>query len=199
MSARKLNQAAVIRLILPDYFQVHAKLVNLARAIKPGDVGNFEAQASKIYFTTIFGEDFTRRSNAEINGLLNYCYSIVRSYIAKCVVANGLMPAIGVFHHSELNAFNLVDDLIELYRAYVDLYVWHIIEKDFDALQLTSKTKYALIDILYHVILVNGQSTTVMTSVDLVIQSLNAALKNKNPQLLKLPALPSQIERSNLD
>ena len=35
----------------------------------------------------------------------------------------GLEPSLGMFHHSELNGFNLADDLIEVFRPLVDLYV----------------------------------------------------------------------------
>ena len=41
----------------------------------------------------------------------------------------GWLPQLGLFHHSEVNAFNLADDLIEPFRPLVDLLVWNLVEK----------------------------------------------------------------------
>ncbi len=62
-----------------------------------------------------------RRADDPINSRLNYGYAVVRGYIAWCLVAAGFHPTSGLHHDSQLNAFNLADDLIEPYRAMVDL------------------------------------------------------------------------------
>lgn len=66
---------------------------------------------------------FSRGNDHVINSALNYGYAIVRGLIARSIVCYGLEPSIGVFHHSELNNFNLADDMIEPFRPLVDLYV----------------------------------------------------------------------------
>ena len=45
----------------------------------------------------------------------------MRSAIARKLVATGFHPTFGIHHDSQLNPFNLADDLIEPYRAMVDL------------------------------------------------------------------------------
>lgn len=40
--------------------------------------------------------------------------------MSRSVVAAGLLPSYGLHHHNNLNAFCLVDDLIEPYRPLVD-------------------------------------------------------------------------------
>ncbi len=45
----------------------------------------------------------------------------IESAIARKLVATGFHPTFGIHHDSQLNAFNLADDLIEPYRAIIDL------------------------------------------------------------------------------
>lgn len=54
------------------------------------------------------------------------------------MVATGFHPTFGIHHDSQLNAFNLADDLIEPYRAIVDLIAHENIGSN---IQL-SKTEY---------------------------------------------------------
>ena len=64
-----------------------------------GDSGNNEAKASLIYFKELFGEKFNRRDDEnKINAFLNYGDSIIRSFVARAIVAHGLMPFLGIFH-----------------------------------------------------------------------------------------------------
>ncbi len=76
--------------------------------------------ASKHYFS-YYHEGFNRRTEDPINSRLKYGYAVVRSAIARKLVATGFHPTFGIHHDSQLNAFNLADDLIEPYRAIVDL------------------------------------------------------------------------------
>ncbi len=41
--------------------------------------------------------------------------------MAKSLAAHGFLLSKGIHHESSLNAFNLVDDMIESFRAFVDL------------------------------------------------------------------------------
>lgn len=69
---------------------------------------------------------------------LNYGYATVRNAIARKLVSTGFHPTFGIHHDSQLNAFNLADNLIEPYRAMVDLVVHENIGSN---LKLT-KTEY---------------------------------------------------------
>lgn len=75
-----------------------------------------EALAAKMYFAS-YHEGLNRRVEDPVNSRLNYGYAVVRSAIARNLVAVGFHPTFGIHHDSQLNAFNLVDDLIEPYRA----------------------------------------------------------------------------------
>ena len=79
-----------------------------------------EALAAKEYFS-YYHKGLNRRGDDPINSRLNYGYAVVRSSIARSLVASGFHPTFGIHHDSQLNAFNLADDLIEPYRAIVDV------------------------------------------------------------------------------
>ena len=116
--------------------------------VKSGDTDNREGIAARIYFQQLFGEDFVRcRDKEGVNALLNYGYSILRAATSRAIVASGLFPAIGIFHHNRSNAFPLADDLMEAYRPFVDEVVYELrMQGD---LELSKDTKGCLISILY--------------------------------------------------
>lgn len=97
-------------------------LLRLAEQVTPGDGNNREAQAARRYFARLF-TDFRRGDSDRKNAALNYGYAIVRALVARELAHFGFHPALGIFHHSELNAFNLADDLLEPFRPLVDGWV----------------------------------------------------------------------------
>jgi CRISPR-associated protein Cas1 len=102
------------------------RLQNLADKVKSGDSGNLEAQAAAYYWDAIYGNQFTRgRSLESPNAQLNYGYAILRSMVARALVASGLLPTIGIFHANKYNAFCLADDIMEPYRPFVD---WEVMQ-----------------------------------------------------------------------
>ena len=93
----------------------------LARRVRSGDPDNVEAQAARRYWPLLLGKDFRRdRGAGDINGLLNYGYTVMRSLCARAVVAAGIHPSIGVHHANRGNPFALADDLVEPFRPLVD-------------------------------------------------------------------------------
>ncbi|MFH2144364.1 MAG: type II CRISPR-associated endonuclease Cas1 [Bacteroidota bacterium] len=114
------NQAAVLKSLGKNYL----KLTELAKNVASGDSTNREAQASRIYWNQLFGNEFTRdRIGIPPNNALNYGYSILRAAVARALVGSGLLPTLGIHHHNKYNAFCLADDIMEPYRPYVDLLV----------------------------------------------------------------------------
>jgi CRISP-associated protein Cas1 len=93
--------------------------------VEVGDVRNREGISAKAYFPALFEKNFIRdRDNPDvINGCLNYGYAIIRAYIARVCVGHGLVCMLGIHHKSEYNQFNLVDDLMEVFRPFVDYVV----------------------------------------------------------------------------
>ena len=102
--------------------QPRAPLDYIARNVQSGDSSNAEAQAARLYWPMLMGPDFRRDPDRpDVNGLLNYGYTVLRAATARAVVAAGLHPTIGIFHSNRGNSFALADDLMEPFRPLVDL------------------------------------------------------------------------------
>lgn len=165
----------------------------LATQVRSGDPDNFEAQAAQLYFPALFGKGFTRDDACFANSALNYGYAIVRSAIARSLVSYGFLPAFGLHHCSELNAFNLADDIIEPYRILVDACVVELCS-EYDAddmLDMPAKAK--LVALLHQDVLRidNGDATgqsTMLALIDASCISLGQSIKDGNLSLV-LPAL----------
>ena len=184
------NQADVLRARgLND-----STLRSLDNDVKSGDTSNRESIAARIYFDQILG-DATRRKPIWHNAALNYGYAMVRSHIARHIAARGLVASQGLFHHNELNSFNLADDLIEPYRAAVDLYILekvaplHVGDRD---ASLTKHDRQLIIDILNYYVIMNGKKFTVRHSVERIVESFIECIETKEADKLLLPKIVLQ-------
>ena len=87
--------------------------------------------------------------NAIINSALNYGYAIVRAAIVRTLSSSGLNPALGLCHTNAFNPFNLADDIIEPFRAFVDSLVVEMLSsgefRESSELSLQNRTKLAQI------------------------------------------------------
>lgn len=138
------NQSRVLNL-----FNKENKLQHIYKTVLSGDSSNREAYAARLYFKSLFGNNFTRDKEMQgINSFLNYGYAILRSSLARYVVASGLNPSYGVGHYNKLNPFCLVDDLIEPFRPVVDCHVYKIFEKHPEISELTTEYKASLSGLL---------------------------------------------------
>ncbi|STP05991.1 type II CRISPR-associated endonuclease Cas1 [Haemophilus parainfluenzae] len=186
------NQAKVLSLC--QLREKSERLLRLANLVKSGDKDNLEAQSAVIYFSGLFGTHFRRKEDNAINIHLNYAYTVVRSAVARSLVLYGWLPQLGLFHHSELNAFNLADDFIEPFRPLVDLLVWNLLEKELLSQNLSPLSKQQLIKILHHQLFFNQEKVSVLTAIDKSVASLQIALTQKNAALLQLPEIDTLQE-----
>lgn len=138
------NQSRVL-----DLYKKENKLQYIYKTVLSGDSSNREAYAARLYFKSLFGNDFTRdKDMAGINSFLNYGYAILRSSLSRYVVAAGLNPSYGVGHYNKLNPFCLVDDLIEPFRPLVDSCVYRLWEQNGELVELTTEYKAGLASLL---------------------------------------------------
>jgi CRISPR-associated protein Cas1 len=179
------NQAAVMKKAGLD----NAPLLKLSKEVRSGDTTNRESQAARLYFSALL-DDATRRKPIWHNAALNYGYAIVRSIIARSIAARGLVASQGIFHRSELNSFNLADDLIETFRPAVDEYIMlnvalnHIGSQD----ERLSKTdRENIIDIANQYVIIDNKRFTIKHACDMVVESLVKAIKFGNADDLNLP------------
>ena len=185
-----INQAEALRHFHHD--EAAGQLDDLSHQVKSGDTDNRESIAARIYFARLL-DDSTRRKPMWYNSALNYCYAIVRSAVARSIAARGLIPSQGLFHHSELNSFNLADDLIEPFRAICDIYVLdnvytsHIGDEA-DA-NLSIDDRHAILDIINKYVIINGKRFEVRRAVEVVVDSLIDAINTDDAGKLILPKI----------
>lgn len=184
------NQADVLRQFNYD----DTLLRTLAKDVKSGDTTNRESQAARMYFSVLL-DDATRRKPMWHNSALNYGYAMVRSHIARHIAARGLIASEGIFHRSELNSFNLADDIIESYRAIVDEYVlshlapFHIGEQDSS---LTKEDRQKIVDILNYSVIIQSKKFTMKHAIERTVESFVQAIEADSTQPLILPQINRQ-------
>lgn len=84
------------------------------------DITNREGHAAKVYFNALFGKDFSREQDNDINAFLNYGYSLILSIFNREIVKNGQLTQLGLKHSNQFNPYNLASDLMEPFRILVD-------------------------------------------------------------------------------
>jgi len=167
------EQASLLRIL----GKAHLQLERLAARVKPGDPSNLEAQAAKHYWRNLFGKDFRRDPDLDgVNALLNYGYAVLRSAVARAVVAVGLHPSIGLFHSNPRNAFQLVDDLMEPFRPSVDAMVHVLSKAGKEEVDKTVKRELAMT--LYRDRRMNGCATPLVRCIELSVLSLCSAIED---------------------
>ncbi len=148
--------------------------------IQYGDSTNREGHAAKVYFNALFGKDFTRTSDCNINAALNYGYSIVLSAFTREITANGYITQIGLFHDNMFNQFNLASDLMEPFRPLVDQTVY-----DMELNTFEKSEKMELVNILNKGVNINNRSEYVNNAVKIYCRSIFDALNDKDVSMIK--------------
>jgi CRISPR-associated protein Cas1 len=172
------NQAAVLR--LAGQGETAGMLDVLAQRVRSGDPGNIEARAAQAYFRALFGKDFARHQVRWVNAALDYGYAIFRAVLARDLAAHGFATALGLFHCSELNAFNLADDLLEPYRPVVDARVLRL-QPSLSAAELTTRDKAELVRNLHADVAVENASQglgarTALSAMQATVSSLSSLI-----------------------
>ena len=179
------NQALCLKLTEKDGWE---ELMKMCKEVQSGDRTHVEAKAAAFYFRSMYGLGFSRGNDHIINSALNYGYAVIRGMIARSIVCYGLEPSIGVFHCSELNSYNLADDMIEPFRPLVDLYVsTHFDISEIDS-TLTPEIKRGLFGIINYDMSVKGDMRIISNCIDLLVSSFSSALQGNRIEL-DLPEL----------
>ena len=173
--------------------QPHAPLDHIARKVQSGDSTNAEAQAARAYWPLLMGPDFRRDTDKpDVNGLLNYGYTVLRAATARAIVAAGLHPTIGIFHSNRSNAFALADDLMEPFRPLVDLTARAILAES--GPEVTSAAKQAFARLIALDLPLVGETSPVSVALSRLATSLAQSFEARSLSL----ALPEPPDPSVL-
>lgn len=124
-----INQAMILRKINSDKYDLLLSYVN---EVTSGDKTNREGHSAKVYFNALFGNEFVRNNDDNINAALNYGYAVLLSTVNKEVISNGYLTQLGIHHKNEFNEFNLTCDLMEPFRVIIDNFVYFNKDRDLD-------------------------------------------------------------------
>lgn len=128
IKAKIRGQAANLKLHDTEGYKF---LSAMSLKVRSGDPSNLEGQAARYYWTRFLDDATFRRqpgTRTEINGMLDYGYTILRGAAIRAVLSAGLWPTLGIWHHQRDNCFALADDIMEPFRPAVDALVIKITE-----------------------------------------------------------------------
>ncbi|MCQ2341115.1 MAG: type II CRISPR-associated endonuclease Cas1 [Paludibacteraceae bacterium] len=153
---------------------VATNMLAWSKQVRSGDADNLEGRAAAYYWKNIFhNPDFIRAQDGlPPNNLLNYGYSIVRAMMARALMAAGLLPTLGIHHHSRYDAYCLADDIMEPYRPYVDSKVLEIWEQTADISELTPALKRELLALSTIDVLIDGHRSPMMIAMQTTANSV---------------------------
>ena len=81
-----MNQAEFLASI--DYKKQSEKILKLVDSLEVLDPTNREGHAARMYFNTLYGNDFSRKhTDNDINAALNYGYTLILSIFARETVS----------------------------------------------------------------------------------------------------------------
>lgn len=106
--------------------------------------------------------------------------------MARKIVATGFYPTFGIHHDNQLNAFNLADDLIEPYRAMVDLVAHNNIGSN---VLLSKQERQTLAQVLHNACMVEETKVNILSAIEIMVESLKRIILEDSDELLKLPVI----------
>ena len=162
----------------------------MANLVGSGDPDNTEARAARAYWPRLFADFIRDDGTDKRNALLNYGYAIVRSAVARALVAAGLLPAFGLNHASATNAFNLADDMVETFRPFVDRQVWILTSRGTVSKgETTVAERQALASILTETTTFGAETVSLLTATEQAAESLVRAMQIRSSAILQLPRM----------
>lgn len=176
--------------------QSRATLDRMAREIKSGDTSNIEAQAARHYWPRMMGPDFRRDTDRpDVNGLLNYGYTVLRATTSRAIIGAGLHPTIGLHHSNRGNAFALADDLMEPFRPLVDCTARNIADRI--GPDVTSDAKQAMAGLIALDLPLGEVTSPMSVALNKLATSLALSFERKSLDLA-LPAPPDPLTLAGL-
>lgn len=143
--------------------------------VKFRDETNREGHSAKVYFNALFGMDFARTVDNNINAALNYGYSIILSAFNREITANGYLTQIGIFHDNMFNPFNMGSDLMEPFRILIDRKVITMQLEKFE-----HDEKMQLVDVLNSEVIIEGHRSYVNNAIKIYCKSVFDALNQED-------------------
>ena len=185
------NQANTLKFWNKNEFK---ELELISQNVLSFDSNNDEAQSARLYWKSLFtNKTFRREQGSEdiINSMLNYSYAILRATMARSLSTSGFLPVFGIWHQNRYNAFNLVDDLIEPFRAFCDLYVKLLLNtKYLQSMILTVPIKRDLVKLLtFQCVYINNGISNISKAIEVFVKQYKRAVISNDISLIVYPTI----------
>lgn len=155
-------------------------LLSYIGQVEEYDATNREGHAAKVYFNALFGMNFTRSADNNINAALNYGYSLILSAFNREVAICGYLTQLGLFHSNMFNFYNLSCDLMEPFRVLVDRKVYGMNHDIFD-----KDEKHFLWNILKDDVIIGNEHQLVLNAIKIYTKSVFEAINDSDPSQIK--------------
>lgn len=164
----------------------HNNMLKWAKDVRSGDTDNMEARAAAFYWRNMFEKDAFIRDPQGLppNNLLNYGYSIVRAMMARALVGAGLLPTLGIHHHSRYDAYCLADDIMEPYRPFVDMKVLEMWKKGGITSDISSEQKRELLGVTTMDVNISGHRSPMMLAIQTTAQSVQKCFSGEARKII---------------
>lgn len=164
----------------------HNNMLKWAKDVRSGDPENMEARAAAFYWRNMFEKDAFIRDPQGLppNNLLNYGYSIVRAMMARALVGAGLLPTLGIHHHSRYDAYCLADDIMEPYRPFVDMKVLEMWKKGNITNDISSEQKRELLGVTTMDVSISGHRSPMMLAIQTTAQSVQKCFSGEARKII---------------
>lgn len=141
------------------------------------DETNREGHSAKVYFNALFGMNFTRDTENDINAALDYGYTLLLSIFSREIVKNGNLTQLGLKHSNIFNPFNLASDLMEPFRPLVDEIVYEYQELTF------SDIKYSLFDLFSTTYLFHEKEMYLVNIIESYVRKILTSLNEEKAEV----------------
>lgn len=164
----------------------HTNMLKWAKDVRSGDTENMEARAAAFYWRNMFDKDAFIRDPQGLppNNLLNYGYSIVRAMMARALVGAGLLPTLGIHHHSRYDVYCLADDIMEPYRPFVDMKVLEMWKNGGITSDISSEQKRQLLGVTTMDVNISGHRSPMMLAIQTTAQSVQKCFSGEARKII---------------
>ncbi|MFI3291834.1 MAG: type II CRISPR-associated endonuclease Cas1 [Opitutales bacterium] len=193
LRAKVENNIAVLKYIGAKYERLEGIFSNKRRALN-------EAWAAREYWSEYFpsmgeyGQIRERDADSSpTNLMLNYGYGVLGALVHRAIIIAGLNPLLGVNHKTYYKNTPLVYDLIEPYRACVDLLLYKYVgENGFS--NIRAWAKFVGIHLREFRLRKGQGSVKLMDCIDFSARSLANAYRKRSASELWIPNLNDNLE-----
>lgn len=176
---RKIESEINVLKLIGGRDEIVNRLKQYKESVYNDDQTNREGASARIYFLELFGKEFNRELECVQNHALNYGYKIIASCISRCLVSRGLLTQLGIHHIGESNPFNLTYDIIEPFRAVIDIWVYLNIKDEFSKIK-----KIEIIEILNYRVFVDGKKLRLKDAIEDIVDSIIAFMNEERDDIL---------------